>query len=190
MESVHLEDFPVYNKKEVGENVLGEMEHVRKVVEMGLALRAQVGIKVRQTLSQLFFNGITLSDAAGQIVADEMNVKSVTGEVNKPTEFVIIKEDNGIQVGLDTEMTDELKIEGLVRETVRAINQIRKESGLTVEDRVAIYWYTEDAQFRAVFESYKDTVAQSVLATELIEKQTDTRVTVEGVEISLTIEKK
>jgi isoleucyl-tRNA synthetase len=190
MESVHLEDFPVYNKKEVDENILGEMEHVRKVVEMGLALRAQVGIKVRQTLSQLFFNGITLSDAAGQIVADEMNVKSVTGEVNKPTEFVIIKEDNGIQVGLDTEMTDELKIEGLVRETVRAINQIRKESGLTVEDRVVIYWYTEDAQFRAVFESYKDTVAQSVLATELIEKQTDTRVTVEGVEISLTIEKK
>ncbi|MBP9731917.1 MAG: isoleucine--tRNA ligase [Candidatus Magasanikbacteria bacterium] len=189
-ESVHLEDFPVYNKKEVDEGVLEEMVHVRKVVEMGLALRAQAGIKVRQTLSQLFFSGITLSDAAQQIVGDEMNVKSVTGEMNKPTEFVILKEDNGIQVGIDTEMTDELKIEGLVRETVRAINQIRKESGLTVEDKVAIYWYTEDAQFRAVFEGYKDSIAQSVLATELTEKQTDTKVSIEGIEISLTIEKK
>ncbi len=189
MESVHLEDFPVYNKKEVDEKVLGEMEHVRKVVEMGLALRAQAGIKVRQILSALYFDGVTLSDAAQKIIADEMNVKSVVAGMPETSGYWLKKE-NDLIVILDTDLTDELKKEGLVREIVRTINQMRKESGLTVEDRVVIYWYTEDAQFRAVFEGYKDSIAQSVLATELTEKQTDTKVSIEGIEISLTIEKK
>ncbi|HRH23836.1 MAG TPA: isoleucine--tRNA ligase [Candidatus Magasanikbacteria bacterium] len=190
MESVHLEDFPAYNKKEVDEGVLEEMKHVRKVVEMGLALRAAAGVKVRQILSRLFFDGITLSDAAQEIIADEINVKSVVARVPALTEFIKIKVDGPITVGLNTEMTDELKKEGLVREIVRAINQMRKDAGLTVEDRVLIYWYTEDQQLHEVFESFKDTIAQSVLATELTEKLTDIKVVIEGVEVSLTIEKK
>ncbi len=190
MGSVHLEDFPVYNKKEVDEKVLEEMQSIRKVVEMGLALRAQSGIKVRQTLSTLYFSGVTLSDAGQEIIADEMNVKSVVHKVPEATERVRVKEENAIKVGLDIEITDELKKEGLVREIVRAVNQMRKERGLTVEDMVTLYWHTGDEQLREVFENYSKEIATGVLAGSIVEQKNEGSVEIEGVQISLTIEKK
>ncbi len=190
MESVHLEDFPVYNKKEVDGGVLEEMTHVRKVVEMGLALRASAGIKVRQILSKLYFSGVTLSDAAKEIVADEMNVKKVVEEMPGTSEFITLKEDGSVTVGLDTQMTDELKKEGLVREIIRAVNQMRKEQGLTVEDMVTLYWHTEDTQLQSVFENYGKEIATGVLAYEMVEKNNEGKLEIEGVTLSLTIEKK
>jgi len=43
-----------------------------------------------------------------------------------------------LKVGLDLNITDELKKEGLVREIVRTINQIRKEQKLTINDEVVV----------------------------------------------------
>lgn len=153
MESVHLEDFPVYTKKDVDENVLKEMEHVRTVVEMGLSLRAHAGMKVRQILSTVYFHGVTLSDAAKEIVADEMNVKSVVHKIPEATEFVLIKKDGEVCVGLDTEMTVELKIEGDVREEIRNINQMRKEKGYSIEDKGKITYNKDDERLRIIYEN-------------------------------------
>jgi isoleucyl-tRNA synthetase len=47
---VHLDKWPVAG--EVDENVLEQMDRVRKIVEMGLAARAEAGIKIRQPLAK------------------------------------------------------------------------------------------------------------------------------------------
>ncbi len=195
MESVHLEDFPVYNKKEVDEKVLEEMELVRKIVEVGHSLRKEAGIPVRQALSGLQIPAwsINKNEDLLDIIKDELNLKQASYDVDVTGERVekVLESSQGQdRFVLNIEITPELKKEGLVREIVRTINQIRKETGLTVEDKVVVYWHTGDQQLRSVFESYHKEIVSGVLADELIEKNTDKKNSIDGIEIALTIEKK
>ena len=52
--------------------------------------------------------------------------------------LVASDEANGIMVALDTEMTEELELQGLSRELVSRIQALRKESGLDITDRIAL----------------------------------------------------
>src|SRR3989339_570836 len=81
-ESVHLEEWPEVNKKLLDKDVIRDMELARKIVEMGLALRAEKSIKVRQPLSGLFISE-KLPKEYFNIIADELNVKEVKEEFRK-----------------------------------------------------------------------------------------------------------
>ena len=134
-ESVHLESWPKVNQKLMDEQVLKGMDLARKVVEMGLSLRAENSLKVRQPLTELIIEHGDLEKGLLEIVADELNVKTVKlGEVKGGA----VKEEGELRVALDLEVTIELKKEGLVREITRTINQMRKEQKLTVNDLVIV----------------------------------------------------
>ena len=47
---------------------------------------------------------------------------------------------SGMTVGLKLELNDDLIQEGIVRDLVRMIQNIRKEAGLAVEDRIILFW--------------------------------------------------
>lgn len=166
-ESVHLETWPEINDKMINDKVIEEMNQVRKIVEMGLALRAEAGIKVRQPLSKLTAYGLKLTAELAQIVADELNVKSVEIGDEEIGDNVIVKEDGGLKVALFLEITDELKKEGLLREVVRAINQIRKEQKLTISDPVEVEYATDDELLNSVFVDLAGEIKKSVLASDV-----------------------
>ena len=159
-ESVHLEDYPTVNKKEIDTKILTKMEEIRKIVELGLSLRASAGIKVRQVLAHVSVHGVELEEGAKEIIADELNVKTVAIEKTEPGEYVIVKEEGDLTVALNVELTEELKMEGEVREKVRTINQIRKEKGYSIEDRGKITYNKDDEQLRAIFEN--ETYAEEI----------------------------
>lgn len=177
-ESVHLEDWPEVRRSAVDEDVLKQMEFARKVVEIGLATRAEKAIRVRQPLGQLVVFGAGMSEDVRDIIADELNVKEVvTGEMPKGDNWSI-KEDTFIKVALNTEITDELKKEGLVREVVRTINQMRKEMKLTVKDEIKIVYETADEDLEQVLSGSADKICQSVLAKEIKSGKVDASETV------------
>ncbi|MBI5022878.1 MAG: isoleucine--tRNA ligase [Candidatus Magasanikbacteria bacterium] len=177
-ESVHLEDWPKADEKLIDEKLLAEMTTARKIVEMGLALRAAKCVKVRQPLPRLLVAGGELSEAMRQIVADELNVKKV--EINK--------KGSELKVELDVEITQELKKEGLAREIIRAINQKRKEIGLTIHDQVIIKYQTDDKLLREVFTEFSEEIKKSVLAKKLEEGEGE-KIEIDGVSVEIKIEK-
>jgi isoleucyl-tRNA synthetase len=166
-ESVHLEAWPVVDEKMIDEKVLADMAVARKVVEMGLALRAEAGVKVRQPLSQLAINNEQLTIELKQIIADELNVKEVVSAKELTHDGWKIKEDGGVIVMLNVELTDELKKEGLLREVVRTVNQMRKDAGLTVQDTITLIYKTEDAVLKSVFTDYADQLKKQILAVNI-----------------------
>ena len=127
-ESVHLESWP--ETKEVSnENreVIDEMRKARGIVSLGLEARAKAGIKVRQPLQTIKAKSEKLKPEFTELVKDEVNVKGVVFDENIAEEVL-----------LDTEITPKLKEEGDLRDLIRAIQDFRKESGLTPKDKIEL----------------------------------------------------
>ena len=68
-----------------------------------------------------------------------------------------------LTVGLDPEMTEELIQEGLVRDLVRGIQNLRKDQGLAVTDRIVLTLDGSEAVRKAV-ERFKDHLLNETLA--------------------------
>lgn len=191
-ESVHLEDWPEINQNFENEEVLVEMAVARKIVEVGLAMRAEAGLKIRQPLRTIYTDKLSFTDGFTEVVADELNIKNIkTGRGDGLAKEVFIN--NILPVStiiIDTTITPELKKEGLLREVVRTINQIRKDQKLTISDRVSVYFYTQDELLKSVFVEYVDEIKKSVLAETVVEGSGGEKKEIDGITVSILIEKK
>ncbi len=157
--SVHLQawpklgDLPEVTDKEA----LSKMHATRILIEKLLADRDKLKLKVRQPLQAATIPDLKLADEYLQLIRDEDNVKEI--------KF-------GEDVGHDTTMTDELKAEGAARDVVRAINALRKQTGLTIDDRITIYAKT-DAKTQAWLEGQKNGIIKDTLAQALLWEMPD-----------------
>jgi len=77
-------------------------------------------------------------------------------------EFVLAQ-DGPYAVALDLAITDELRLEGLARELIRAINDLRKASGFAIADRISATVHATDGVADAA-RRHRDAIADDVLA--------------------------
>jgi isoleucyl-tRNA synthetase len=71
-----------------------------------------------------------------------------------------------LTVALDLTITEELRLEGMAREIIRSIQQMRKDSGFEITDRIIVTLPDND-DTRACLSANYDYVASQVLATEI-----------------------
>ena len=121
------------------------------------------------------------------MIKSELNVKEVITEDVSGDNWQT-KEDAGFTVSLNTDISPELKKEGLVREIVRAVNQIRKEQGFTREHEIIVSYSTEDTMLNEVFIEYAGDIQKSVLAKE-IKDGGEKDVTINNALVKLSVEK-
>jgi isoleucyl-tRNA synthetase len=95
----------------------------------------------------------------------------VEGFELKPEEVLVSHEgeaghavarESGLVFALDTTLTPELEAEGLARELAHKLNDLRKEAGFDIADRIALRY---DGAVAATVERFKDQIAEEVLAT-------------------------
>jgi len=157
-ESVHLEDWPMAYEELIDHKLMEQMESARKIVELGLAKRAEAGIKVRQPLNELQIINYELQEEYLELIKDELNIKNV----------FFAKDSGGeLKVELDTIISEELKQEGLLRELTRIINGMRKEMKLTIQDKIVLEWQTDDALMQNIFENFREELKKNILADEI-----------------------
>ena len=166
-ESVHLADFPVADKKLIDDDLNEKMQLTRRFVKMGLAARAKVGIKVRQPLAELKINEDIGGDL-GELIKEEVNVKKISfsGGVADEPGFVREEEINW-EAGLDTKITDELRLEGEARELVRRIQELRKKAGYQVDNRIRLCYQGG----KDIFEKFGELIAKETLAEDVCDHE-------------------
>ena len=127
--SVHFEDWPKVNKKLINEKLNKKIEKIREIVALALAERAKVKIKVRQPLQKLKVKNekLKINEELLDLIKEEVNVKEVVFDSK-------IKK----EVELDTKITPELKEEGIVREIIRQIQEMRKRARLKPKDKISV----------------------------------------------------
>ena len=74
--------------------------------------------------------------------------------------------DGTLTVGVDSKVTEELKMEGYVRDLIRGIQNQRKENGYEVTDRI-ILEVSGDEKLKASYEMFKDMIASETLASKI-----------------------
>jgi len=110
----------------------------KKLGELKNALSALDG---NAAMAELSANGIIkleLSDMTAELTRDDLLI-----ETQQKIGFYTVS-DHGITVALDTELTDELIVEGFVREIVSKIQTMRKEAGFDVTDHIKISVYDNE----------------------------------------------
>lgn len=259
-ESVHLSDFPVYNKEYINEHIEEKMDLVRSLISIGRYVREEAKIKVRQPLSKALLDGKN-KELIGDLVPlikEELNIKEITfvddlgeymnltvkpnfkevGKVFGPLmkEFstklnslskeevttlqngnsivmnigseektitkdmvdIRISSKEGFNVGmennnfiiLDTTLTKDLINEGIVRELISKVQNIRKNKDFDITDRITLYYKRND-EFIDAIKDYIDVIKKETLALDMVEKDDiNEKYNLNGIEVYLDVEKR
>jgi len=179
-ESIHLEDYPLPEKELIDEKLEEKMKKTREVIALALAERAKSGIKVRQPLKELIITGSDLKkeEELTELIKKEVNVKKVGfGEV----------------LMLDTEISSELREEGMIREIVHNIQEMRKKAGLKPEDDILV-GYSGEFDLEKFLDKNKKTVLKEARVKDMFKQKEESfdaekTIKVENKEIRLTIKK-
>ena len=157
--SVHLSDWPTISEtisKEVREKNIVAMRDVRERVSQILELRDQANMKVRQPLASASMKSWSHDEALLDLIRDEVNVKEVT-----------INASIDAEVALDTELTDELKKEGLQREFLRQVQSMRKKASLVPDDEITLHLYNSNEDMKDFVHAMLETLQSKAGVREL-----------------------
>ncbi|KKT97591.1 MAG: Isoleucine-tRNA ligase [Microgenomates group bacterium GW2011_GWA1_46_15] len=156
-ESIHLEDWPVAEPTYIHDQLEQMMKLVREVVEKVHAARKEQHIKVRQPLARVIVTASAQPmDNVLDILKQEINVEEVVW-----TE----KAESELTVTLDTTLTDNLKAKGEMREVMRVIQDLRKESNVGFDAYVNVQLPSWPKQFED--EIKKKTLVKNLTAGDV-----------------------
>ena len=111
----------------------------------------------------------------------ELNIRGETVTLNQSDLLISAKAppgwagiaDGRTQIALDARITDELACEGIAREIVRHIQELRKQSGLEIEDRINLHVETDSTAVRTAIETHQAYIRGETLALELTKSPLD-----------------
>lgn len=158
-ESVHLCDWPQLKVKNHADLELEtKMDEARSIVNLALAERSEKGIKVRQPIALIKIKNTTLNIESEkeilELIKDEVNTKKIVFDAK-------IKS----VIELDTKITQELKEEGIIRDVIRCIQDMRKKVGLKPEDKVLVF-FSSELIINQILEKNKEFILKEIKAKD------------------------
>ena len=106
--------------------------------------------------------GGSLVVAGYEVTADDIVIQRT------PRPGVIVATEGAVSVALDTTLSESLIIEGLARELIATVQQLRREAELDVSDRIVLEWASSNPEVVRAFERHSALIAQEVLATDIV----------------------
>jgi len=126
-----------------------------------------------------------------------MNIGDETKEITSDMIEIRISSKEGFNVGmennnfiiLNTELSEELIMEGIAREMISKVQQLRKNNDFDIVDRINIY-YQGNEDFEKTLNKYVDYIKNETLAIEIVSKEGLTnKFDLNGLEVYLDVEK-
>ena len=107
---------------------------------------------------------ITLGDETYQVTKDYLDIRI------SAKEGFDVEMDGNVFVILDTEITEDLRDEGYAREFTSKVQNMRKDSGFEVTDRINIYYQADD-ELNKSLEKFKEEITKETLADKFERKE-------------------
>ena len=139
------------------------------------AVAAAITSMSQQDIATLEKNGnITLNVDGNEAVIEAVDVEIISEDIPG---WLVANEGN-ITIALDVTITDELKQEGIARDIVNRVQNIRKSRDYDITDKINLV-FAPNAETDAAINAYGDYIARQVLATSI---KVDSVEGLEGVE--------
>ena len=106
---------------------------------------------------------LTVADKEYDITRELVDIR-----ISSKEGFNVAEENNNFII-LDIELTEDLIKEGIVRELISKVQNLRKEKDFEITDRITLY-VSSDEYVLSVIDEYKDMIQNEVLALEIINK--------------------
>ena len=120
--------------------------------------------ELEQEAIQSILDGSTLSiEVEGKNV--ELTIEKIIVERLEKANLKVVN-DGTLTVALDSEITEELKLEGYVRDLVRGIQNLRKETGLAVTDRINLV-LSGCEELNKAYSAFADYISNETLADNI-----------------------
>ncbi len=257
-ESVHLTLWPQVDETAINKELEKEMDLAYKIVQLGRSARNAANIKNRQPLSEILVSTASLPEYYGDIVTDELNIKTIEfgADLSKYVNFELkpnlpvlgrtygklipqirkeissrnqmelaqkiknggvevinidgneieLNSDNilvtmqglegyafagegEIGVVLDTHISDELREEGHLREVISKIQNMRKEKGFEVADKINLY-VAGNEMLENIIKKYADNIKKDTLTVDIVYNSSDveyTETTINGEKLNINV---
>jgi isoleucyl-tRNA synthetase len=130
-----------------------------RVKDVGRALAEADAQEIVRSLEQDGSATIALDGETVSLERDDLDVR-VEGR-----EGFSLAQEGPYGVALDLELTPELRAEGAAREVVRAVQDLRKSSGLAVEDRIELWLESPQPEIASALDKHAGYISSEVLAT-------------------------
>jgi isoleucyl-tRNA synthetase len=158
IEFVHDESDIVIKKAKPNFRTLGQ--------KYGKQVQA-VAAKVREMTSQEITSLQRTGVFAIPVNGDTFSITKEDVEVlHEDLHGWLVEADGGVTVALDTEITPDLRNEGFAREFVNRVQNMRKDAGFDVTDRISIY-YSGTELLNAALEAMQEYIAHETLAVDV-----------------------
>ena len=134
---------------------------VQKIIGHFKALSAH---EAQEAANQLNTNGSLTTMIAGQevtLTSSEIEVVATA----RPG--FVTAEERGYIVALETTITPQLREEGLVRDLIHFIQDMRKKAGFNIEDHIGLAIYT-DVELAQILQPYQQEIMQETLAINML----------------------
>ncbi|HEY96662.1 MAG TPA: isoleucine--tRNA ligase [Dehalococcoidia bacterium] len=202
-ESVHLTDYSVADESKIDKQLSDDNRLAMRVSSLGRAARSKAGIKVRQPLEDVYVGVSTdwekrALERVTPLILEELNVKELYYDspqvvaAKESSGYAVVTEANN-SVAVSTAITVELEAEGMAREIVHRVQNMRRSAGYEIADHIHVY-YEADAFIMQSLSSFADYVMQETLALNLedgIPDDVDAKETykVSGYTVALAVKK-
>ena len=135
----------------------------KKFGKLMKGVAAQMDALTQEQIAQLEKDGTIVINVEGQ----DLTVEAVDVDIiSEDIPGWLVGNEGNLTVALDITLTDELRNEGMARELVNRIQNIRKKSGLEITDRIRVQIEPNEASTNAV-KAFGDYIARQVLADEI-----------------------
>jgi isoleucyl-tRNA synthetase len=128
-------------------------------------LGPRLGAKLREVSAALAAGEYEeLGEGGVRVAGEKLRPDDVIRGERLSVDGFVMANDDVVSVALSTELDDELRREKRVRDLIRAINQMRKDAGLDITDRIVAILPAADAD---LVDAHGDWIKQETLAIEL-----------------------
>ncbi|MBW6442393.1 isoleucine--tRNA ligase [Patescibacteria group bacterium] len=145
LKSVHLENFPRFDKKKIEKKISEKMTKIREIISLGLRERDKIGIGLKWPLlnANISIDNFILNKEEESLIKEQLNVKKLTYSKGI--------ENNKILVELDSKVSKDLEAEGYAREISRKVQDFRKSLGLEKKEKIKLLIVT-DKEFKEILD--------------------------------------
>ena len=148
---------------------------VKKIKPNFRKLGAQYGQKMKaitQQITKLDQDQIRQFEKAGhfELALEDGTITLQLEDVEILSEDIpgwLVASEDGLTVALDVTLTDELRKEGLARDLVNRVQNLRKEKGLEIQDKISITYASRDTLMNQAIEEHRGYIQNETQALSL-----------------------